>query len=226
MVTSRNKPVIIIISILLVLSVSSIFIDVFLWDNYYWRKGLGFHPEVETFDEYFGGIGDATLKVTVGTRPGIVAIQEFLHHELDTRIFTIQFELNSSGFVNVIRFINATAHIYHGTKYMGTFKNTECGSLTCSISATFPVGELWVFNIEGTVRAEIEVQGTSQIVPISYEIRYRIPALSWDEAYAFPLIIMAQVIVIIILVAFIFIIRIETAPTPPPPYVLRSKTET
>jgi len=225
MVATRKKYLIKYTLIISALLISFTLIDVLLLDVYYWRKGLGFHPEVETYEEYFGGIGDATLKVTVGTRPGIVAIEEFLHYERDTRIFTIQYELNSSGLVSSIRIINATAHIYHYSKYMGSFQ-TECEGLICSISASFPVGELWLFNIEGTVRAEVEVEGSSQIVPIFYSIRYRIPALSWDEAYVYPLTIIAQVIVIIILVAFIFVIRRETTPTPPPPYVLKTKTDT
>lgn len=224
MVITRYKSVRIIILILLVLLIPFTLIDVFLWDNYYWRKGLGFHPEVETYKDYFGGTGVATLKVSVGTRPGIVLIEEFLHGELDVRIFTYQFELNSSGLVNAIRLINTTARVYQGATYMGSFL-TECDGLVCTFSNTYPVNSLWTFFITGSVRAEIEVQGNSQIVPYYYSISYTVPELSWDEAYIFPLIIIGQVSVIIALIAAIIIIRRARRPIPPPPYVLRSEKD-
>ncbi len=221
METTRKKSIKNFILILSVLLISFTLIDIFIWDSYYWRNGLGFHPEVESYEQNFG-VGNATLKVSIGTRPGIVLIDELIHHQLDVRILTCLFELNSSGLVNGIRLINATAHIYQGTTYKGSFR-TECGGLICSISNSFSVNPLWVFNIEGTVRAEIDVQGNSQIVGFYYSQTYIIPELSWDEANIFPLIIFGELIVIIVLIAVIFIIRRASKPSPPPPFTLKEK---
>jgi len=210
--------------ILLVLLISFGLIDVFLWDIYYWRKGLGFYPEVKTYENDLG-LGNATLKVSFGSRPWIVLIEEFLHHEYDTRLFTCRFELNSSGDINLIRILDAKAHVYHGSKYIDTF-TCESEGLVCSISLIYPVAPHYIINVRGTVRAEINVQGNSQIVGFSYSLSYEVPELSWLEAYGFPLLILGQVIVIIVLIAVIFIIRRASKPRPPPPYTLRLKTDT
>ncbi len=222
--TSRKNSSLKYFIILLVLLISFGLIDVFLWDIYYWRKGLGFYPEVKTYENDLG-LGNATLKISFGSRPSIVLIEEFIHYEYDVRLFTCRFELNSSGDINLIRIINATAHLYHGIKYMGTFI-CESEGLVCSISTIFPVAPHYIFDVRGTVRAEINVQGNSQITSFLYSLSYEVPELSLIEAYGFPLIIFGQVIVIIVLIAVIFSIRRSSKPSPPPPYTLRLKTDT
>ncbi len=222
--TSRKNSSLKYFIILLVLLISFGLIDVFLWDICYWRKGLGFYPEVKTYENDLG-LGNATLKVSFGSRPWIVLFEDFLHNEFDVRIFTCVFELNSSGDINLIRIIKATASIYHDSKYMGTFI-CENEGLVCFISTIFPVAPHYIFNVQGMVRVEINVQGNSQITSFPYSLSYEVPELSWLNAYGFLLIIFGQVIVIIVLIAVIFTIRRHSKPSPPPPYVLRLKTDT
>lgn len=224
METSIKKTSLKYFIILLVLLISFGLIDVFLWDVYYWREGLGFYPEIQTY-EYDLGLGNATLEISLGSRPSIVLIEEFIHQEYDVRLFTCRFELNSSGDINLIRIINATAHIYHTSTYKGTFICISQG-LVCSISTTFPVAPHYIFDVHGIVYAEINVQGNSQITSFFYSLSYEVPELSWLEAYGFPLIIFGQVIVIIVLIAIIITIRRSSKPSPPPPFTLKLKKDT
>lgn len=190
-------------TILLVLVVIFALVDIYIWNNFYWCYGLGPNPEEEIFEKDIGP-GNATLKVKIGTRPGLVGVDELIIYDYNPQIITCQFEINSSGNIDGITINTISLLVYKGSKYIGSFY-PSCIDTICSFSTTIPVNFHDIINVHGIVGVQFDVQGDTQLVYFYYEISYEVYEPSWLESNGFPILIICQLIPIIILIAIIYI---------------------
>lgn len=209
--------------ILLILIIIFPIIDIYIWNEYVYRNGLGLNPTNQTYEKEYD-VGYGYLDVNLSAVHGFVGFQEWLLQTYNVYISSCKIRAHSSGDVEVIGITLISVNLFKNEIYQKGYYQPYEGT-QYFFRRSLPLKFHDNLTVRGNVYVNFRAEGVIHSEVFQIDITYELLEPSFFESLGFYLIILGQIIIILCLIFILLIIR-RNRPSKGLPYPLIMKKNT